>query len=175
MIVLHMISLVRTSIYILVGILVIAGVLYSLNFLSYRILKARILYRQKWDLNICCGKTDGGGVNADIIKHTELPNFIRIYDIYRLPFRDKEFQTVLCSHTFEHVDDPEGFYKELIRVGKIVTLIIPPVWDISAVWNVFEHKWIFLTFKKEHNTLPRYIRLPLSNLIQKWRGQKRKA
>ena len=104
----------------------------------------------------------------------ELPNFIRINDIYHLPFRDGEFQTVLCSHTIEHVDDPESFYKELARVGKKVTLVIPPLWDISAVWNVFEHKWIFLTLKKEHNSIPRYIRLPLSPYIQKRRGQKRR-
>ncbi|MFC1501788.1 methyltransferase domain-containing protein [bacterium] len=170
-----MISLVWTGVLIIIGILVIAGVLYGLNLLSYRILKARILFRQKWDLNICCGKTDGGGINADIIKHAELPNFIRINNIYHLPFRDGEFRTVLCSHTIEHVDDPEGFYMELARVGKKVTLVIPPLWDISAVWNVFEHKWIFLTFKKEHNTLPRFIRLPLSTYIQKRRGQKRRA
>jgi hypothetical protein len=30
-----------------------------LNWLSYRFLKNRVLKRQKWDLNICCGTTDG--------------------------------------------------------------------------------------------------------------------
>lgn len=51
------------------------------NFLSYRILKNKTLKSRKWDLNICCGKTDGGGINADIKKHKDVPNFILIKNI----------------------------------------------------------------------------------------------
>lgn len=74
---------------------------------------------------------------------------------------------MLCSHTLEHVENPALFYNELTRVGKEVTVVIPPLWDICAVLNIFEHKWIFLNFKKEHKTLPKYIKLPLSCFIQK--------
>ena len=83
---------------------------------SYKILKNKILKSRKWDLNICCGKTNGGGINADIKKHKNLPNFILIKNIYKLPFKNKQFNYVLCSHTIEHVDDPIQFYKELKRV-----------------------------------------------------------
>jgi hypothetical protein len=148
--------------------------LYLLNFISYSILKNRIVQRQKWDLNICCGKTDGGGINADIVKHKVLPNLV-IVDVYKLPFKDKCFNTVLCSHTIEHVKDPRQFFKELERVGDDVTLVIPPLWDLSAVLNVFEHKWIFLSFKKEHHILPRYIRLPFSSVVQKYLGERMHA
>ena len=147
------------------------GLAFLLNWLSYQVLKERIIRRQSWDLNICCGKTDGGGVNADIVRHEPLPKAV-VVDIYHLPFKDGAFRRVLCSHTMEHVDDPTRFYAELERVGDEVTLILPPLWDVTAVLNVLEHRWIFLTFSKEHHRLPRYIRLPLSGPVQRLLGQR---
>jgi len=137
------------------------------NWLSYKLLKDRILKRKKWDLNISCGKTNGGGTNADIVKHADLPNFILLTDIYHLPFKTGQFKTVLCSHTIEHVDDPTAFFSELKRVGQYVTLVIPPLWDITAALNILEHRWVFLTFKKEHTTLPLRVYLPFADFIKK--------
>jgi ubiquinone/menaquinone biosynthesis C-methylase UbiE len=122
------------------------------------------MHGRQWNLNICCGKTDGGGVNADIFQHKELPNFQLIDDIYNLPFKDRQFDTILCSHTMEHVDHPQKFYKELRRVGRHITIVVPPLYDLAAVLNVFEHKWIFLSCKKEHHELPRHVRLPIFKL-----------
>jgi ubiquinone/menaquinone biosynthesis C-methylase UbiE len=133
--------------------------------------KRRILEKKKWDLNICCGKTDGGGINADIVPHIKVPRMAMV-DIYNLPFKNNQFDTVLCSHTIEHTHDPERFYDELRRVGRDVTLVIPPLWDISAVVNLLEHRWIFLSWKKEHKTLPKFIKLPLARTIQNRLGQK---
>jgi ubiquinone/menaquinone biosynthesis C-methylase UbiE len=96
---------------------------------------------------------------------------VLVKDIYNLPFKDKKFKTVLCSHTIEHVDDPEKFLKELKRVGKEVVIVVPPLYDIGAVLNVLEHKWIFLSFRKEYSKLPKHIKLPLSRTIQKQFGQ----
>ncbi len=144
--------------------------------LSYIVLKKRIIARNRWDLNICCGKTDGGGVNADIVQHADLPNFTLVNNIYKLPFEDKQFDKVLCSHTIEHVDDPHGFLKELMRIGKDVTIILPPLWDISAAFNIFEHKWLFLTCRKEfHNRLPKCLRLLGAGFYQNRWGQIKKA
>ncbi len=156
-------------------IVIFVGQLFLTNYISYHIMKRRVLERRIWDLNICCGKTDGGGVNADIVKHSSVPNFYKIDNIYQLPFTDKYFQKVLCSHTIEHVDDPQDFYQELSRVGNEVKLVVPPLWDLSAALNLLEHKWLFLTFKKEHSGLPAYIKLPLAGFIQKLLGQKIKA
>jgi len=147
----------------------------ALNFLSYRVLKRRILRQRKWDLNICCGKTDGGGVNADIVAHAGLPNFRLIDSVYRLPFENNQFETVLCSHTLEHVEEPAAFFKELTRVGKQVTIVLPPLWDPAGALNVFEHRWIFLTLRKKHGRLPRHVRLPLSRTIQRLLGQRIRA
>ena len=36
----------------------------------------------------------------------------------KLPFKDKSFDTIICRHVIEHVDNPLEFLKELQRVGK---------------------------------------------------------
>jgi ubiquinone/menaquinone biosynthesis C-methylase UbiE len=149
----------------------IVGYCMLTHFISYRILKNRILKRQEWDLNICCGQTDGGGINADIVEPKGIPNFRLVKDIYKLPFETGQFDTVLCSHTIEHVDSPEGFFQELQRVGKQVTIVIPPLYDVTAALNIFEHKYIFLSFKKEHRRLPKHVKLPLASFIQRRIGQ----
>ena len=160
--------------YVLAVVAAVVLLIYLLNYLSYRVLKRRILNREVWDLNICCGKTDGGGVNADVVQHAEVPNFIQV-DIERLPFADKQFENVLCSHTIEHVENPQQFFDELQRVGQKVTVVLPPLWDVSAALNILEHKWIFLTFRKEHATLPPHVPLPFAGLVQKRIGQRMHA
>jgi len=156
-----------------IALLLSGGLLKGLNLLSYSVLKRRVLRsRAHWDLNICCGKTDGGGVNADIVQHIAVPNYVHIDNIYNLPFTDGTFSTVLCSHTIEHVDDPERFFHELKRVGEEVTLVIPPLWDLSAAFNVLEHRTLFLTLRKVHNELPRRVPLPGARTIQRWLGQR---
>lgn len=39
-------------------------------------------------------------------------------DIEQLPYKDKEFDFVYCSHVLEHVKDPARACEELMRVGK---------------------------------------------------------
>lgn len=153
--------------------LAIAGIvtLWAPHLLSYKLLKNRILRRQRWGLNICCGMTDGGGVNVDIVRHARVPKFVQVR-VYALPFRDQQFDSVLCSHTIEHVHDPVAFYRELSRVGRTVTLVVPPLWDLTAAFNLLEHRWLFLTLKKEHTTLPAHVRLPLAGWVQRVLGQR---
>ncbi|MBN2862527.1 MAG: methyltransferase domain-containing protein [Bacteroidales bacterium] len=145
------------------------------NFLSYTLIKKSVVKSRIWDLNICCGFTDGGGINADIQKYGEMPNFLLTKDIYKLPFSDNQFTHVLTSHTVEHIEDPRAFIDELHRVGENVTILVPPLWDLSAAFNFLEHKWLFLTFRTKVDRLPRYIRLPLANWYQKKYGQRIKA
>ena len=141
-----------------------------LHWLSYRLIKQSILTSRTWDLNICCGETDGGGINADIVPRS-VDNFLEV-DIYDLPFADKSLGAVLCSHTIEHVEDPDAFYAELQRVGREVVVVIPPLWDLAAVFNVWEHRWIFLSLRKKHAVLPRRVALPLAKPIQEKFGQR---
>lgn len=143
-----------------------------LHWYSYRHLKTRIVASRSWDLNICCGTVDGGGVNADIMQHADVPNFVQVKNIYRLPFEDGQFETVLCSHTAEHIDDPDRFDAELRRVGKDVVYVLPPVWDLAAAFNILEHRWIFLNLRKIHRRLPRRVPLPFARQIQARLGQR---
>lgn len=134
------------------------------HLLDYKVLKERHFYTQKWDLNICCGLTDGGGLNADIIER-DVPNFVLIKDIYNLPFKDKQFENTICSHTLEHVDDPERFFNELRRVSKNVTVLVPPIWDMAAFTWMLEHKWQFFTLNSRHvNRLPQRLKLPYDSV-----------
>ena len=143
-----------------------------LHWYSYHHLKHAIIRRRPWDLNICCGTTDGGGINVDIVQHAELPNFLQVENIYRLPFADGQFDTVLCSHTAEHVDYPQRFDRELRRVGKEVVYILPPLWDLAASLNIREHKWLFFSLRKVHRTLPSRMPLPFARRFQSRVGQK---
>jgi len=149
--------------------------LYWLHWFSYSFMKKRIMGERKWDLNICCGRTDGGGVNVDIVEFGVMNNFREVKDVCDLPFGDDEFEWVLSSHTVEHLDDPAAFDRELQRVGKNVVYIVPPLWDVAAVLNVLEHKWVFLTFRKKHDRLPRHVRLPGARMVQRLLGQRIKA
>lgn len=146
-----------------------------MNWISYRWLATKIRQRRKWDLNICCGRTDGGGINVDIVDHAGVPNLVIVDDVYRLPFAAKQFENTLCSHTIEHVEDPEAFFEELQRVSERVTLVVPPLWDLAAAFNVMEHRTLFLTFRKEHHTLPLRVSLPLARRCQERWGQRIRA
>jgi len=54
-------------------------------------------------------------------------------DIHELPFRDNEFDVVLCSETLEHVTDPRKALAELIRLAAKAILITVPHDPKSAV------------------------------------------
>jgi SAM-dependent methyltransferase len=138
---------------------------------DYKVLKRYHMNGRRYGLNISCGRTDGGGVNADVVQR-DVPNFVRVGDVYNLPFHDGEFGTALCSHTLEHVEDPDRFYGELRRVSDEVVVFVPPVWDIMGLLAFREHKWQFLTLRTKHvNSLPRKVKLPYWGL-QKRFGQK---
>jgi ubiquinone/menaquinone biosynthesis C-methylase UbiE len=47
-------------------------------------------------------------------------------DIHNLPFKDKEFDVVLCSETIEHVTDIQQSLKELLRVARKAVVITVP-------------------------------------------------
>lgn len=152
---------------------VLMVVLWSANHVSYRIIKNRTLRERRWDYNICCGTTDGGGLNADIVQHAALPRFELVADVTDLPHADGAFATVLCSHTLEHVDDPTAMFRELQRVGHRVTILVPPLWDLAAALNPFEHRVIFLTFASRHDDrLPPYLRYRPARWLQQRLGQR---
>ena len=51
---------------------------------------------------------------------------VKTGDIYNLPFKDNEFDTVLSSHVIEHLEEPEKMIKESLRISnKRVIHIVP--------------------------------------------------
>jgi SAM-dependent methyltransferase len=162
-----------TALVALAAIPLLGTLLWSANFLSYRVLKERAIRERRWDYNICCGETDVGGINADIVQHGPVPRFELVTDVNRLPHADRAFAHVLCSHTLEHVDDPKEMFAELRRVGRHVTILVPPLWDIAAALNPLEHRVIFLTFATRHDDrLPPYIRHLPARWLQSLGGQR---
>ncbi|KKP95270.1 MAG: Methyltransferase type 11 [Candidatus Moranbacteria bacterium GW2011_GWE1_36_7] len=63
--------------------------------------------------------------NTEKLK-TSKPVFF--YDGKAFPFKDKEFDYVICSHVIEHVEDVESFLNEIVRVAKAGYIEFPTVY-----------------------------------------------
>ena len=73
------------------------------------------------------------------------------YDGKKFPFKDKEFDYVICSHVIEHVDDINTFVKELFRVGKSGYIEFPTIL-YDYIYNIPVHP-NFVYYNKKSNTL----------------------
>lgn len=63
-----------------------------------------------------------------------------IGDGYHLPFADKAFDYVICSHVLEHMEDPKAFVAEIERVGKRGYIEVPSALSERIFgWNF--HHW----------------------------------
>lgn len=79
-------------------------------------------------------------VNMDIVPRN-VPNFVLgdVQDMYM--FSDKQFGVAFCSHTLEHVNDPQRAIQELHRVADHVIILTPGWWDVATYFNP-DHKWV---------------------------------
>jgi SAM-dependent methyltransferase len=66
-----------------------------------------------------------------------------VADIDRLPFEDKCFDFVYCSHLLEHVDHPVQACAEIMRVGRRGYIETPTMGkDVLFAWTAgVRHKW----------------------------------
>jgi ubiquinone/menaquinone biosynthesis C-methylase UbiE len=62
------------------------------------------------------------------IKKFDLPGFVEqsIGDIHHLPYEDKQFDTVICCHTIEHLTGLPQCINELIRIARKEVIIVTP-------------------------------------------------
>lgn len=60
-----------------------------------------------------------------------------------LPFKDKEFDYIICNQVLEHADDPIQFIKELERVGKGGYIETPSLVG-ESLFPKSSHKWAVL-------------------------------
>ena len=90
-------------------------------------------------LNLSCGSTDFGDVNADITQQN-VKNFVLYKPDVPLPFEDKEFGAVYCAHTLEHVDNPIWLLDELNRVSDKIFVVLPEWYQVG--YFLPTHKWL---------------------------------
>jgi ubiquinone/menaquinone biosynthesis C-methylase UbiE len=64
----------------------------------------------------------------------------RTGSVYKLPFSDRAFDTVLCSEVLEHVDDPSTAIRELKRVARNYVIITVPLEPYFQWLNVLGQK-----------------------------------
>jgi len=67
------------------------------------------------------------------------------HDESTFPFRDGEFDYVICSHVLEHVPEPEHFVAEILRVGRagyieFPTLYYDYIYDFPEHVNALFHR-----------------------------------
>ena len=80
---------------------------------------------------------------------------IVVGDGYTLPFKDKQFDYVICSHVLEHMRYPDRFAKELMRVGKAGYIEVPNIygerlfgWGFHLWHCEYKNKSLIMTPKK---------------------------
>ncbi len=69
---------------------------------------------------------------------------IYYYNGSTFPFKDNEFDYVICSQVLEHVpvDEFDNFIKEIERVAGSVGYIEVPRLFYDFLFNFYEHKWL---------------------------------
>jgi SAM-dependent methyltransferase len=103
----------------------------------------------KWNiLDLGCGyrANKNASVIADVQDFSNFykdKKFVQIKE-KNLPFKDKEFDYVICSHVIEHVEDFEFFIKELERISSKGYIELPSRLGDNLVFeNQTEHIWWF--------------------------------
>src|ERR1700716_505239 len=77
-----------------------------------------------------------------ILKHQEFLNA----DGENLPFKDKEFDYVICCQVLEHVENPVRFLSEQFRVAKKGYIEVPSLIG-EYLFPRESHKWILHEYK----------------------------
>lgn len=99
------------------------------------------------------------GANLKVLKHQQFMEA----DGENLPFKDHEFDYVICCHVLEHVPNPEKFLAEQFRVAKKGYIETPSllgeylIQKDSHKWILHEHNDVlYLVDKEKLSFNPRY-------------------
>ena len=80
---------------------------------------------------------------------------VSYYDGAEFPFKDCQFDYVICSHVIEHVPDPEFFLNEIFRVGSGRGYVEYPLITYEYLYDFDVHRH-FVKFDFENRVL-RYL------------------
>jgi len=102
-------------------------------------------HQPNWRSDVLCDRaigpsTDRGWGGVFPLRRDWRP--LVIADGSRLPFRDKSFDYVICSHVLEHVEDPGVFLGEIERVGKRGYMETPSEVKEALAGPRPHHRWI---------------------------------
>ena len=104
---------------------------------------------------------------VDFSRHDEWAALDQIqfhqHDILNLPFSDGQFDTVVSTHTLEHILDIGSAIKELRRICRKKLIIVVPR-ERESIWSVNPH---FYYFPYEHSFLKHMLPLPAKWSIQR--------
>lgn len=64
----------------------------------------------------------------------------------KFPFKDKEFDYIICSHVLEHVEGVNEFLSEIVRVGKAGYIEFPTIY-YDYLNNIEEHLNMLFIYK----------------------------
>ena len=113
---------------------------------------------QSWNvLDIGCGYNAHEAATVicdiqDLSHYYKNKNFVKLIG-NSLPFKDKEFDFVVCSHVIEHVKDVALFIKELERISLKAYIELPTILEDNLVFeNRKDHLWQ-MEFDDDYNKL----------------------
>ena len=114
--------------------------------------------KQSWKiLDIGCGFNAHQAATVicdiqDLSNYYKEKNFIKLTG-NKLPFKDKEFDFVVCSHVIEHVKNVTLFIKELERISSKGYIELPTILEDNLVFeNRNDHLW-HMEFDDDYNKL----------------------
>ena len=108
-------------------------------------------------LDIGCGYSANENANViadtkDLSSYYKERNFIHLKEKV-LPFKDKEFDFVICSHVLEHVEDISFLIMELQRIANQGYIELPTRLEDNLVFeNKNDHIWS-MSYNDEKNLL----------------------
>jgi ubiquinone/menaquinone biosynthesis C-methylase UbiE len=98
--------------------------------------------------NVVCDKfIDTNYHRSGDIKVLKNQKFLQA-DGENLPFKDKEFDYVICEQVLEHVDNPAKFLQEQMRVAKRGYLEAPSILG-EYLYPKESHKWVILEINEK--------------------------
>ncbi|MCJ7660957.1 MAG: class I SAM-dependent methyltransferase [Anaerolineales bacterium] len=105
--------------------------------------------------------------------HAVIDRWTILGDVQDMPFRDKAFDYVICSHLLEHVENPNCAIQELERVGKRGYIEVPfegaqKLIDFpSHLWYVHSEEGTLVFTAKQSQVFDLYIQQLMQTMVDK--------
>ncbi len=94
-------------------------------------------------------------IPAEVKEKYPQVNFVEGF-VEKMPFPDNHFDTVICTHTLEHVQDIQGALTELRRICKERLIIVVPkqrpykyTFDLHLHFFPYEHSLVNVVGSKK--------------------------